>query len=343
VGEAVYHLELRHFPRNLCRFNLSAEQLRVSVLEPWVADRKFELGELDWDPRVARLTVLEGSRLAPGELTMGRGWSIAQRRGRDVTERLLADVGAGLSAGTGGVVARSPAVGSAAAGGAALGSAAVEGAAPGSAVVGSAAPGGATAGGAAPGGATVEGGAAPGSPAAEGGPVVGGAAPGSAAAGATTTVSSSAREGERRGLGDHAADSLGLELLVRIGSEAIPLRDAWGLAAGFAPGASASEALALAERAVASLLRRRLAVLMRGGKPSSAGTEVESRSAGGAEQARQAPDAQPQPPLNTAPRSALDAAPQPLGEEEVAAVLRAPASWSGDGDARTAPILLRRA
>jgi 2-iminobutanoate/2-iminopropanoate deaminase len=86
----VYHLELRHFPRNVCRFNLSAEELHVAVLAPWVADRPFELGELKWDPRQARLTVLEGPRLAPGELTMGRGWSAAQREGRDVTAQLLA-------------------------------------------------------------------------------------------------------------------------------------------------------------------------------------------------------------------------------------------------------------
>ncbi len=85
-----YHLELRHFPRNLCRFNLSAEELYATVLAPWVADRPFELGELKWDPRQARLTVLEGPRLASGDLTMGRGWGVAKRRARDVTERVLA-------------------------------------------------------------------------------------------------------------------------------------------------------------------------------------------------------------------------------------------------------------
>ncbi|HXB64486.1 MAG TPA: Rid family detoxifying hydrolase [Solirubrobacteraceae bacterium] len=86
----VYHLELRHFPRNLCRFNLSAEELHATVLGPWAADRPFELGELKWDPRQARLTVLEGPRLAPGDLTMGRGWGVAKRRSREVTERVLA-------------------------------------------------------------------------------------------------------------------------------------------------------------------------------------------------------------------------------------------------------------
>jgi 2-iminobutanoate/2-iminopropanoate deaminase len=86
----VYHVELRHFPRNLCRFNLSAAELHATILEPWAADRRFELGELRWDPRQARLTVLEGPRISPDQLTMGRGWRAAQRQGRDVTEQLLA-------------------------------------------------------------------------------------------------------------------------------------------------------------------------------------------------------------------------------------------------------------
>ncbi len=86
----VYHLELRHFPRNLCRFNLTAEELRATVLAPWIADRPFELGELKWDPRHARLTILEGPPLSPNQLTMGRGWSAARRQSTDVTEQLLA-------------------------------------------------------------------------------------------------------------------------------------------------------------------------------------------------------------------------------------------------------------
>jgi 2-iminobutanoate/2-iminopropanoate deaminase len=90
VPEGVYHVELRHFPRNVCRFNLSAAELQATVLEPWAADRPFELGELQWDPRQARLTVFEGSLLPPDQLSMGRGWRTAQREGRDVTAQLLA-------------------------------------------------------------------------------------------------------------------------------------------------------------------------------------------------------------------------------------------------------------
>ena len=81
VPQGVYHVELRHFPRNVCRFNLSAEELQATVLDPWVADRPFELGELRWDPRQARLMVLEGPSIPPDQLSMGRGWRTAQHAG----------------------------------------------------------------------------------------------------------------------------------------------------------------------------------------------------------------------------------------------------------------------
>jgi 2-iminobutanoate/2-iminopropanoate deaminase len=89
----VYHVELRHFPRNLCHFNMGAAELQSAILEPWVADRMFDLGDLRWDPRQARLTILEGPRIPPDRLTMGRGWSTAKRQGTDVTAQLLAAAG----------------------------------------------------------------------------------------------------------------------------------------------------------------------------------------------------------------------------------------------------------
>jgi 2-iminobutanoate/2-iminopropanoate deaminase len=90
----VYHVELRHFPRNLCHFNMGAVELQSAILEPWAADRMFDLGDLRWDPRQARLTILEGPRIQPDQLTMGRGWSTAKRQGADVTAQLLAAAGA---------------------------------------------------------------------------------------------------------------------------------------------------------------------------------------------------------------------------------------------------------
>jgi hypothetical protein len=85
----VYHLELRQFPHNLCRFNLTEQDLRV-LLAPWVLEKPLELGERKWSPHQATLTVLEGPRLELQQLSMGRGWRAAQRNSEDVTARVIA-------------------------------------------------------------------------------------------------------------------------------------------------------------------------------------------------------------------------------------------------------------
>jgi hypothetical protein len=84
----VYHLELRQFPHNLCRFNLTDQELKA-VVEPWAREQWVQLGERRWSPHQARLTVLEGPRIPVGQLTMGRGWRNAQRHCEEVTDRVL--------------------------------------------------------------------------------------------------------------------------------------------------------------------------------------------------------------------------------------------------------------
>jgi hypothetical protein len=216
ASERVYHLELRHFPRNVCRFNLSGEELRATVLEPWVADRPFDLGELRWDPRHAHITVIEGPRIPLEQLSMGRGWRAAQRAGREVTAAMLAAVGEALAPGPG--------------------------------------PG----------------------PALE---------LGSESAGEADRSAGPARSA------DPIADSLGLRLLAQIGDDPTPLRRAWELASAEDPERPASETLAIAERAVASLLGMRLIVLLRAIEPESA--------------------------------------PEAMGKQEALAILRALESWTG--------------
>jgi hypothetical protein len=84
----VYHLELRKFPHVACRFNQSEQQMRAIVM-PWVGEQWVEEGERNWNINESALTILEGPELAMPELAMGRGWRTAQRRGEDVTERVL--------------------------------------------------------------------------------------------------------------------------------------------------------------------------------------------------------------------------------------------------------------
>jgi hypothetical protein len=287
VSETLYHLELRHFPRNLCRFNLNAEELRATVLEPWVADRMFELGELRWDPRQARLTVLAGPRLALGQLTMGRGWRAAQRHGRDVTEQLLAATREAFARGV------------------------EEGTAPGVASATQADPSMVEKGATQADRLTVEGG-------------VTGADRLTVEEGGTEVDRSTVEEGvtgadrptvEER-TGDLAADSLGLELLAQIGTDQAPLRRAWELAATRDPSGTASDALKLAERAVASLLRAGLVVLLRA-QPSEASAAASEGQDGAGSNLRA------------------------VSEEDTASLLRAIESWSGDRP--RAQVFMRRA
>jgi hypothetical protein len=86
----MYHVEIRQFPHNTCRFNLTEGQVRATIVEPWAREQWIELGERKWSPHQARLTVLEGPALPVEKLSMGRGWRNAQRQSQDVTESLLA-------------------------------------------------------------------------------------------------------------------------------------------------------------------------------------------------------------------------------------------------------------
>jgi hypothetical protein len=84
----VYHVELRQFPHNMCRFNLSEQQL-LALATPWANEQWVEFGERKWNVNEAKMTILEGPKMAMSQLTMGRGWRSAQRKCEDVTERVL--------------------------------------------------------------------------------------------------------------------------------------------------------------------------------------------------------------------------------------------------------------
>lgn len=108
----MFHVELRQFPHNFCRFNMSEQELRTAVLDAWARKEWLEFGERKWDPNQATVTVIEAPRLSMPELSMGRGWRNAQRAGTDVTERLLeaaraaqASASPGVQAAEGGVAA----------------------------------------------------------------------------------------------------------------------------------------------------------------------------------------------------------------------------------------------
>jgi hypothetical protein len=84
----MYHVELRQFPHNMCRFNLTDAELRA-IVDPWAREKMVEFGERKWSSQTARITILEGPQLSLDQLTMGRGWRAAQRQSQDVTDAML--------------------------------------------------------------------------------------------------------------------------------------------------------------------------------------------------------------------------------------------------------------
>ncbi len=93
----MYHVELRHFPHNMARFNLTDAEL-TAIVEPWVRDRMVEFGERKWSPQQAKITIFEGPRMPLDQLTMGRGWRAAERESENVTNAVLAAAREGLAA-----------------------------------------------------------------------------------------------------------------------------------------------------------------------------------------------------------------------------------------------------
>jgi hypothetical protein len=85
----MFHVELRNPPHVARAFNLSEEALRDQVVDAWLRGEVVDLGDQKWAPERARLTIYEGPRLRPDEISMGRGWSNATRAGDDVTDRIL--------------------------------------------------------------------------------------------------------------------------------------------------------------------------------------------------------------------------------------------------------------
>jgi hypothetical protein len=84
-----FHVEVNGGLNHARAFNLNLEELRKTVLEPWLTGRPVELGEREWLPDECELRILEGAHLDPPDLSFGQGWSNAERSAKDVTRRIL--------------------------------------------------------------------------------------------------------------------------------------------------------------------------------------------------------------------------------------------------------------
>jgi hypothetical protein len=84
-----FHIELATGRVHARSFNLTEEELRQTVLDPWLSGRAVLLGDRKWTRDDAELRILEGPELSNQDLAFSQGWSNARRNAADVTDQIL--------------------------------------------------------------------------------------------------------------------------------------------------------------------------------------------------------------------------------------------------------------
>jgi hypothetical protein len=86
----VFHFELRSGIHVAHAFNLSQAELDRAVLTRWRRGEDLDFGDRRWTRDRTQLKIYAGRALDPPELSFGRGWTNAVKRGEDVTGQQLA-------------------------------------------------------------------------------------------------------------------------------------------------------------------------------------------------------------------------------------------------------------
>lgn len=86
-----FHVEISAGFQRARVFNLNREDLVAKVLEPWLEDRRIEMGDREWEPRESSLKILEGPKMETSDLSFGQGWANAERASENVTRAVLAE------------------------------------------------------------------------------------------------------------------------------------------------------------------------------------------------------------------------------------------------------------
>jgi hypothetical protein len=85
-----FHIEVATGKRHARSFNLTAEELGRTVLDPWLSGRPVLLGDRKWTrDDETRLLILEGPEMSVQDLAFSQGWANAQRSSTDVTAAAL--------------------------------------------------------------------------------------------------------------------------------------------------------------------------------------------------------------------------------------------------------------
>jgi hypothetical protein len=80
-----FHIEVATGRQHARSFNLTEDELRRTVLEPWLSGRAVLLGDRKWTRDEAELKILEGPELPIQDLAFSQGWANAMRSAADVT------------------------------------------------------------------------------------------------------------------------------------------------------------------------------------------------------------------------------------------------------------------
>jgi hypothetical protein len=86
----VFHVEISAGFHRARVFNLNREDLIGNVVEPWLDDKRIEMGDREWIPRDSHLKILEGPQMETTDLSFGQGWANAERGSKNVTHEILA-------------------------------------------------------------------------------------------------------------------------------------------------------------------------------------------------------------------------------------------------------------
>ena len=92
---AVFHLELRQFPRVARVFNLTREEVDARFARPWINGTVIKYEDQPFAPDRGHLTIYEGPELRPDEIAMGRGWGNVGKSSQEVTETVLTEAARG--------------------------------------------------------------------------------------------------------------------------------------------------------------------------------------------------------------------------------------------------------
>ncbi len=85
-----FHVEISAGLHRARVFNLNQEDLLAKIVEPWLDERRIEMGDREWEPRTSSLKILEGPQMEPPDLSSGQGWANAERASENVTRGVLA-------------------------------------------------------------------------------------------------------------------------------------------------------------------------------------------------------------------------------------------------------------